>query len=170
MREAAPAVCGAGGRVYAPAMPRSSAPAIALALLFTALLPGAGCGSGSTGGPAMSGRIEEQSSLGPDKQSNEIMARDAQTNHAVVKHILVDAEKKDQALDILRRLRAGEAIEPLMKQFSQDPGSADSGESYDVTPSAQLVFEFKRLGLRLRVGEVGLVKSEFGWHVMKRIE
>jgi parvulin-like peptidyl-prolyl isomerase len=162
-------VCGAAGRVYAPPMPRSSAPAIALALLFIAALPG--CGSGSPGGPAMSGRIQEdQSSLGPDKQSNEIMARDAQTNHAVVKHILVDPDGKAQALDLLRRLRAGEAIEPLMKQFSKDPGSADSGESYDVTPSAQLVFEFKRLGLRLRVGEVGLVKSEFGWHVMKRIE
>jgi hypothetical protein len=146
-------------------MPRSS---LASALLFTLALTG--CGSGSPGGPAMSGRVEEQSSLGPDRLSNEIMARDAQTMHAVVKHILVDVARKDQALDILRRLRAGEAIEPLMKQFSQDPGSAASGESYDVTPSAKLVFEFKRLGLRLRVGEAGLVKSEFGWHVMKRIE
>jgi parvulin-like peptidyl-prolyl isomerase len=119
----------------------------------------------------MSGRIEEgQPELGPDPATNQIMMRDAQTNRSGVKHILVDADQKQLAIDLLRRVRAGEAIEPLMAQFSRDPGNAASGESYEVTPSANLVFEFKRLGLRLRVGEAGLVKSEFGWHVMKRIE
>ena len=45
-----------------------------------------------------------------------------------------------------------------------------SGEGYEVTPDAQRVFEFKRLGLRLRPGEAGLVMSKFGWHIMKRVE
>ncbi len=118
----------------------------------------------------MSGRREEPSALGPDQPSNEIMMRDAQTNRATVKHVLVESEHKQLALDLLGRVRAGEAIEPLMAEFSKDSGSAQSGESYEVTPSAQLVFEFKRLGLRLKVGEAGVVKSDFGWHVMKRIE
>jgi parvulin-like peptidyl-prolyl isomerase len=139
---------------------------LALALALSV----AGCGPGSPGGPAISGRREEPQSLGPDAKSNEIMARDARTNKAVVKHILVDIGDKERALELLGRLRAGEAIEPLMAEFSKDQGSAESGESYDVAPDAQLVFEFKRMGLRLDVGEAGMVRSQFGWHVMKRIE
>ena len=30
------------------------------------------------------------------------------------------------------------AIEPLMAELSEDPGSAKSGESYDVTPDAPM--------------------------------
>jgi len=139
--------------------------ALALALVW---LPAA-CGPGSPGGPSMSGRREEATELGPDPASNEIMTRDARTNRAMVKHILVEEDRR-LALDLLRRVRAGEPIEPLMAEHSKDEGSARSGESYEVTPSAQLVFEFKRLGLRLDVGEAGMVRSQFGWHVMKRIE
>ncbi|HTE55937.1 MAG TPA: peptidylprolyl isomerase [Kofleriaceae bacterium] len=140
------------------------------ALLLLAIAA-AGCGPGSPGGPAMSGRVNDDAEpVGPDPLSNEIMKRDADTNHAVVKHIVIPAEQKDLALDVLRRVRAGEAIEPLMAKYSKDPGSAESGESYDVKPDSQLVFEFKRFGLRLRVGEAGMVKTQFGWHVMKRIE
>jgi hypothetical protein len=134
------------------------------------LLAVAACGPGSPGGP-MSGRVnEEPRPTGPDPTSNEIMMRDAETNRAVVKHIVLDAAKKQLALELLRRVRAGEAIEPLMAQHSTDPGSAASGESYEVRPDSNYVFEFKRLALRLKVGEAGLVSSHFGWHVMKRIE
>ncbi len=141
-----------------------------LALVLALVWLPAACGPGSPGGPSMSGRREEATELGPDAATNEIMMRDARTNRAMVKHILVQPENKKLALDLLRRVRAGEAIEPLMAEHSKDEGSAKSGESYEVTPSAQLVFEFKRLGLRLDVGEAGVVRSQFGWHVMKRIE
>jgi parvulin-like peptidyl-prolyl isomerase len=53
---------------------------------------------------------------------------------------------------------------------SEDPGSADSGEAYDVAPDAQLVIEFRQLGLRLDVNEVGVVESDFGYHIIKRVE
>lgn len=128
------------------------------------------CGSGSPDGPTTSGKNAQEEPASPDAASAEIMARDADSNHAVVKHIVIPAGEKALALDLLRRVRAGEAIEPLMKEHSKDPGSADSGESYDVRPDSALVFEFKRMGLRLHVGEVGLIQSNFGWHVMKRIE
>jgi parvulin-like peptidyl-prolyl isomerase len=128
-----------------------------------------GC-SGSPGGP-MSGRIEPAPQpTGPDPLSNEVMNREAQTNVATVKHILVPAKEVNLALDLLKRVRAGEAMEPLMAEFSKDEGSAKTGQSYEVRPGAQLVFEFKRLGLRLKVGEAAMVESKFGWHVMKRIE
>jgi parvulin-like peptidyl-prolyl isomerase len=149
------------------------------------------CGPGIPGGPSMNNKVGDEMEEDPAIQSNDILARDAVTQHAKVKHILIgwkdladayqgqmdkraagrsraDADKL--AVELLGRVRKGEAIEPLMKEFSEDPGSADSGDAYDVDPDAQLVFEFKRLSLRLNVGEAGLVKTMFGWHIIKRVE
>ncbi|HWM88724.1 MAG TPA: peptidylprolyl isomerase [Kofleriaceae bacterium] len=152
-----------------PALARVSA--LAPAVLVAIALSVGGCGPGNPGGPAMTGSVnEEPRPTGPDERSNDIMMRDAQANRTRVKHIVVGKDKKDLAVQLLGRVRAGEPIERLMEAFSSDPGSAKSGEAYDVTPDADLVFEFKRLALRLKVGEAGLIESEFGWHVMKRIE
>lgn len=148
------------------------------------------CGPGNPGGPSINNRMNpEPAAQAPAIQSNDILARDARSNQTEVKHILIGwrdlagdreldpraqarsrAEADQLAQQLLGRLRAGEPIEPLMAEFSEDSGSADSGVSYEVTPDAQLVFEFKRLGLRLDVGESGMVLSKFGWHVMKRVE
>ena len=146
------------------------------------------CGPGNPGGPNMNNSMSSDQPA-PDIQSNDILSRDAQANRTAVKHILIgwrdlesdrgiDARAKtrtrvqaDQlAQSLLERVRKGEPIEPLMAEFSEDGGSAESGESYEVTPDAKLVFEFKRLGLRLKPGEAGLVLSQFGWHIMKRVE
>ena len=70
----------------------------------------------------------------------------------------------------MERLKKGEKIEPLMKELSEDGGSAEAGTDYEVTPDAGLVQPFKDLGLRLNVGEVGAVKTQFGIHIIQRIE
>ena len=158
---------------------------LALALLLVA----AACGPGNPGGPNMNNRMSSEQPA-PDIQSNDILSRDAQANRTQVKHILIgwrDLERGGGQIDarartrtrqqadqlaesLLERVRKGEPIEPLMSEFSEDGGSADDGDSYEVTPDAKLVFEFKRLGLRLKLGEAGLVMSQFGWHIMKRVE
>jgi peptidyl-prolyl cis-trans isomerase D len=149
------------------------------------LLLAAGCASAPTHVP------DSMPAADPDEalQSNDILAREAVSNRTEVQHILISwkdlaanfqghqteraaARTHDEAnalaQDLLKRVRAGEAMEPLMHDLSDDEGSSQNGKGYEVTPSAGLVFSFKRLGLRLQVGEVGLVKSQFGWHVMKR--
>ncbi|HEU5055075.1 MAG TPA: peptidylprolyl isomerase [Kofleriaceae bacterium] len=155
---------------------------------FLASLFALACGPGNPGGPNMNNRMSSEQP-GPDIQSNDILSRDAQANRTAVKHILIgwrDLERSGEidarartrtrqqadqlAESLLERVRKGEPIEPLMAEFSEDGGSAESGDSYEVTPDAKLVFEFKRLGLRLKPGEAGLVMSQFGWHVMKRVE
>lgn len=138
----------------------------------------------------MNNRINpEPPPSGPAIQSNDILARDAVANQAQVKHVLISwkgrgsgdeegtpaaARSRDEAdqlaVTILERVSGGAPIEPLMAEYSDDPGSGATGEAYEVTPSAGLVFEFKRLSLRLQVGEAGLVLSEFGWHVIQRVE
>jgi hypothetical protein len=158
--------------------------ALALALALTA--PLGACGPGSPGGPSMNNRMNpEPRTEEPALQSSDILSRDAVTNRSRVQHILVSwagrrgedggtdrtrADADALAASLLERVRAGEPMEPLMAEFSEDPGSAETGESYEVTPDAQLVFEFKRMGLRLQPGEAGLVLAQFGWHVMKRVE
>jgi hypothetical protein len=157
----------------------------AMALLFVAA-----CGPGAPGGP-MSGRVQQDVEAAPDIQSNDVLAREPVTNRAQVKHVLVSwdelapvykgqqdrrgkartREQADQlATSLLQQIRAGADIDKLMREWSEDQGSAAGATSYEVKPDSQYVFEFRRLALRLNVGEVGLVKTTYGWHVMKRIE
>ncbi|HEY3801622.1 MAG TPA: peptidylprolyl isomerase [Kofleriaceae bacterium] len=119
-------------------------------------------------------------------ESSDILKRAPVTDKAKVKHILLNwadnnpkdprAQKRSRAelealvKDTVAKLKSGAKIEDLMKQLSEDPGSAKKGDSYDVTPDAGLVEPFKNLSLRLNVGEVGVVKTEFGIHIIKRVE
>ncbi len=149
--------------------------------------------SGAPGGPAQLGKVNKEPAApaGPPLQSNDIMAREAQANRTRVKHILIGwqdlkdkypgdmdpraaARTKEEAEQLVQQLylqiKNGAPIEPLMEKYSEDPGSAATGHDYEVAPDAQLAFEFKRMGLRLKVGEVGKVLSDFGWHIMLRVE
>lgn len=147
-----------------------------------------GCGGSSApmNGPTISGSLAEPAGA-PGVQSDDVLGREAVTSRAFVKHVLIGwrelggdkdpraarrtrAEADALALDVLRRLRAGEPIEALMLEISEDPGSRETGEAYEVTPDAELVFEFKRLGLRLQPKEAGIVESRFGWHVIQRVK
>ena len=126
-----------------------------------------------------------------DEASVTILAREPVTDSAEVKHILIGwadlaeayrgemderaaarsrAEADELAMVLLNRLRSGEEIEPLMAEYSEDPGSASTGRAYTATPDAGLVPPFKALSLRLEVGEVGLVMTRYGWHIIKRVE
>jgi hypothetical protein len=153
----------------------------------------AACGthqSGGMTGPTMDNSLESEPPP-PELQSNDILARDAVAAKVKVKHILVGwkdlaetydgrqdprgaarsrAEADELARELLDRVRAGEEIDALMARYSEDPGSAATGTPYEVTADAGLVFEFKRLSLRLGVGEAGLVLTVYGWHIIKRTE
>ena len=80
------------------------------------------------------------------------------------------AEADKIAQDVLAQATKPDAdFVKLMKQYSEDPGSKDSGKAYDVSVDAPMVDRFKKLSLRLKEGEVGMVKTEFGWHIIKRL-
>ena len=70
----------------------------------------------------------------------------------------------------MAKLKKGEKIEPLMKELSEDPGSAQSGDSYPYDPNAGLVEPFKQLSMRLELNEIGVVKTDFGIHIIQRVE
>jgi hypothetical protein len=164
-------------------------------LLFALLAAGAGCGTAQPGGmsgPTMNNRMAPAAEPAPPAlQSNDILAREQVSSRTVVKHILIGwrdltdtygermdpraaarskREAEDLAGQLAERLRAGEPIEPLMAEYSEDGGSARSGDGYEVVAGNELVFEFRRMGLRLHPNEVGIVLSPFGWHIMQRVE
>ena len=148
------------------------------------------CGAGSRGGPNMNNRINQPDAVAQSSEviSADILAREPVANNTQVKHILIswkDLEQggkdprakertKEQAegvvKSLLTQIKAGAEFDLLMKQHSEDPGSASGARAYPVSPDASLVIEFKQLGLRLNVNEVGVVQSEFGFHIMKRVE
>lgn len=148
----------------------------------------AACGPGSKGGPTMGNHMNspEPTPVTSPVVSADILAREAQTNNADVKHILIGwkdlsakqdaaakrtkAEAEDLVKKVLEQIKGGADFDAMMKQYSEDPGSANSGRSYKVSPDASLVIEFKQLGMRLKVGEVGVVESDFGFHIIKRID
>jgi parvulin-like peptidyl-prolyl isomerase len=119
-------------------------------------------------------------------ESAAILARPEGKDAVMIQHILIGwkdvpgkthdpraertkAEADKLATSLLARAKRGEKMARLMKEFSEDPGSKDDGRSYEVKPDSQMVEPFKNMALRLNMGEVGLAKSKFGWHVMKRV-
>jgi peptidyl-prolyl cis-trans isomerase D len=157
---------------------------------FLVIVVLAACGPTGMSGPTMNNKIGGGETATATVVSTETLRREPRTNHAKVKHILIswgakvegkagadsratartlaDAEREVRAL--LKQIAAGANFETLMGLHSEDPGSATTGESYEVSPDAQLVIEFRQLGLRLDVNEVGVVESDYGFHIIKRVE
>jgi parvulin-like peptidyl-prolyl isomerase len=133
---------------------------------------------------------KDSGSANTDIESKDILARTETAPEVGVKHVLIGwkelgkaygghmdprAEKRTQqdaaklAVEIADKLRANpDSIDQVVKENSEDPGSL-SGEAYAVKPDTQFVPEFKKLALRLKVKEIGIVKTDFGYHVMERV-
>ena len=166
-----------------------------LAKFATACLVLAACGSHQPGGmtgPTISGKMNNDEPPPHPMQSNDILKREARTSRAMVSHVLIawkdladyygdrgmtDRAKnrsKKQAEDLVKQIYAkakgGDAFESLMSEYSDDLGSSRTGEPYEVKPGNKLVLEYRRMGLRMDVGEIALTLSPFGWHVLKRVE
>jgi peptidyl-prolyl cis-trans isomerase SurA len=81
-----------------------------------------------------------------------------------------EAQADELASQLLARCAKGERFEDLMRQYSEDPGSAATGMVYTVTETSRFVEPFKDLALHLKPQECGLVRSQYGWHVIKRLK
>ena len=74
------------------------------------------------------------------------------------------------ARSILERALAGEDFDELMAIYGEDPGMWERPEGYTFTRGA-MVPEFEEATLALQIGEISdLVRTQFGYHIIKRIE
>lgn len=92
------------------------------------------------------------------------MTQDQSTGQALPQDKQDEAKKK--AEDILKKVKAGADIAALAKQYSEDTGSKDNGGEYTF-PRGQMVKEFEDWSFNAKVGDVGLVKTTYGYHVIK---
>ncbi|MGI2296037.1 peptidylprolyl isomerase [Paenibacillus sp. GXUN7292] len=83
-------------------------------------------------------------------------------------HILVDTE--EEAKEIAEQLKGGADFAELAKEKSKD-GSSSMGGDLGYFGKGQMVPEFEEAAFALEVDQVSdIVKSEFGYHIIKKTE
>lgn len=78
-----------------------------------------------------------------------------------------DAAAKAKAEDIAKQLRNGGNWDALAKKYSDDPGSKDSGGELGFAQRGRMVPEFDKAIFNNKPGDVAVVKSQFGYHVVQ---
>jgi peptidyl-prolyl cis-trans isomerase C len=83
------------------------------------------------------------------------------------KHILVAHEY--EAKDVLKKINDGKTFEELARDFSMCSSGANGGDLGEFS-KGMMVPQFEKALLLLKENEVSdLVKTQFGWHIIKRL-
>ena len=83
-------------------------------------------------------------------------------------HILV--KKNSEALMVIDRLKNGESFTNLAKELSIDKASGKRGGDLGFFRKGMMVKQFEDVAFRLEKGQISEpVKTEFGYHIIKRI-
>ena len=89
------------------------------------------------------------------------------SNKIKCSHILVS--KQSEALAILERIRKGEKFGALAKELSTDTGSGKKEGNLGYFTKGMMVKPFEEAAFKLQVGQISEpIKSEFGYHIIKR--
>lgn len=82
-------------------------------------------------------------------------------------HILVN--KQSEAIAIMEKLKNGEKFGKLAKELSIDSGSAKRDGNLGYFTRGMMVKPFEDAAFKLEIGQTSEpVKSEFGYHIIKR--
>src|SRR5699024_5283242 len=135
----------------------------------------------------------QDSASGHDVVSEQILRRPIQKKDVEVQHILLSWSDLDAAyaqrggqdrrgaerskteadrlaLRIIEDAYDGEAFTALMRKYSEDPSTAKTGRTDAVSPDALLLEPFKELAMRLKVDEIGVTRSIYGYHILRRVK
>ena len=84
-----------------------------------------------------------------------------------VSHILVGSQEK--AIEILNKLKVGYNFEKLAQEESKCPSKKKGGD-LGWFGRGKMVREFENLAFSLKKLDIGIVKTQFGWHIIKKID
>ena len=83
-------------------------------------------------------------------------------------HILVKTEKEINK--VLERLKRGEKFSAIAKDVSLCPSKKRGGD-LGFFGRGQMVKEFEKAAFALEKGKIsGIIKTQFGYHIIKRLE
>lgn len=99
-------------------------------------------------------------------------------NETHARHLLLapnavrdDEQSRAQAQDLYERLKKDPKWEELAREYSDDPGSKNSGGDLGFTPPGVFAPEFQTRLDALKPGEISTpFRTQFGWHVASVIE
>ena len=99
---------------------------------------------------------------------NLILFSNSMVNKVHCAHILV--EKLSLAQELKTRITKGESFANLAKQYSID-GSKRRGGDLGFFGRGMMVPEFEKTAFALEKGQVSdIVKTQFGYHIIKRLD
>ncbi|MGD1063675.1 MAG: peptidylprolyl isomerase [Terracidiphilus sp.] len=78
-----------------------------------------------------------------------------------------DAAAKAKAESVLKQLQAGGSWTELAKKYSDDPGSKDQGGELGFAQRGKMVPEFDKAIFTQKIGDIAIVKSSFGYHIIQ---
>lgn len=111
-----------------------------------------------------------------DQLVQEMILRHTTLEQARARHILLAAEadaaeaRKAEAEALLKEIEDGGDFAALASEKSEDPGSKESGGDLGWAPRGLFVPEFDEAIFSMKVGELRLVQSQFGWHIIELLD
>ena len=107
-----------------------------------------------------------------EHQSDYQVPEQARSRHILIKvaanaDAKTDAAAKAKAESILKQLQAGGSWTELAKKNSEDPGSKDSGGELGFAKRGQMVTEFDNALFNQKIGDIKIVKSQYGYHIIQ---
>ena len=100
-----------------------------------------------------------------------VVVTQTHARHILIKtsEIVPEAEAQKSIMEIKQRIEAGADFAEQAKRYSQD-GSAQQGGDLDWLSPGQTVPEFEEAMNKLQPGQMGVVQSQFGWHLIQVLE
>ena len=107
-----------------------------------------------------------------DHKADYSVPEQAKSRHILIKvapgaDAKTDAAAKAKAEDVLKQLQAGGSWTELAKKYSDDPGSKDSGGELGFAQRGRMVPEFDNAIFTQKIGDIQIVKSQFGYHIVQ---
>ena len=78
-----------------------------------------------------------------------------------------DAEAKAKAEDLLKQLKGGADFAELAKKNSEDTGSGAQGGELGFAKRGMMVPEFDKAIFENKIGDLAIVKTQFGYHIVQ---